>query len=269
MSLTFSEFKDALALKVSEKKEGTFEYHIIQKSNGISYTGLAQRDLSENTSVSPVVNVNILYKEYRGGTSIETCVDHALTILNMEKPNISSSNVTDWNVAKEFLFPRLVSGKTPVDNLIHKDVVDLHIIFTIRINCFDNHSLTEAIVTKELAEDCWNKTVEELYEQAIKNLEADDVFSLNLGVFDVISNKYKVKGAVECLNPKVLDKYNNHYIIPSSTNEILFISKSLGFPIEYIKEMVTEVNRSSVSEEDKLSDNVYEYVNGKLTIAEG
>lgn len=69
------------------------------------------------------------------------------------------------------------------------------------------------------------------------------------------------------------DRSGDLIIIPSSTNEILALpvrsSDDLDSELETIRAMVSEVNRTNVSPEERLSDNVYIYEHeiGRIRIA--
>lgn len=80
----------------------------------------------------------------------------------------------------------------------------------------------------------------------------------------VASNRNKVNGASVILYSGLLkgfaDKINDSfYILPSSVHEVLFIPASTGPDAEYLKEMVYDVNRTQVAEDEILSDHIYYY----------
>ena len=49
------------------------------------------------------------------------------------------------------------------------------------------------------------------------------------------------------------------YILPSSLHEVLLVPGTMKISVDDLKEMVKDVNRTVVSAEDFLSDNVYVY----------
>ena len=79
----------------------------------------------------------------------------------------------------------------------------------------------------------------------------------------VASNKERCNGASVMLLDDVLDGFcrdhnlDSMLIIPSSVHEILFVVRDVD-PHE-IDLMIGEVNESTVSEMDRLSDHVYHY----------
>ena len=70
--------------------------------------------------------------------------------------------------------------------------------------------------------------------------------------------------------PKVLASLNDesYYVIPSSTHELLFLPKSFTEDLEYLKQMVAEVNAGVLEASDILSYNVFELDHGEFTTHE-
>lgn len=81
----------------------------------------------------------------------------------------------------------------------------------------------------------------------------------------ILSNKNYMNGAALILCDEVMDKVVEHYkvnvlyILPSSIHEVIIIPDSDSVDVEYLKDMVYEINRSTVAPEERLSDHVYKY----------
>lgn len=81
----------------------------------------------------------------------------------------------------------------------------------------------------------------------------------------ILSNKNYLNGAALILCDEVMDKVVEHYkvnvlyILPSSIHEVIIIPDSDSVDVEYLKNMVYEINRSTVAPEERLSDHVYKY----------
>lgn len=79
----------------------------------------------------------------------------------------------------------------------------------------------------------------------------------------VITNAEKMFGAAALLDPQTMEKISqkigeeNYYVLPSSIHEVLVIPESLAPAPEELSEMVRDVNKTQVSVQDRLSDNVY------------
>ena len=81
----------------------------------------------------------------------------------------------------------------------------------------------------------------------------------------ILSNRNFMNGAALILRDEVMDKVVEHYkvnvlyILPSSIHEVIIIPDSNSVDVEYLKNMVYEINRSTVAPEERLSDHVYKY----------
>lgn len=259
--MDFETFKEKFYAEITSLSDGKFVFEDVKRSDGTIYTGLVKRE----TGINPVLNLDALYELYTDGKSFSTVVDEGVAILSREKPlGISASDFTDWDKIKYVLFPRLVPDNEVYRGKPHTKVADLLIIYTIRAFA-DEHGIGEGVVVNDLV-DLWDISIEDVHKQAMENLIKDGYKSMDMmGAFTSVSNKYKTRGAIECLNPKVIEEFSDMYIIPSSLDEILFISKEDIEP-EALKAMLYEVNETAVEEENRLSYNVYEYRDGQLEV---
>lgn len=90
----------------------------------------------------------------------------------------------------------------------------------------------------------------------------------------VMSNKYRMFGASTILKKENLEKMASvlggaFYVLPSSIHEVICVPVSDVEPDNTALDlamMVREVNRESVSPDDLLSDTVYVYKDGQLTV---
>lgn len=86
----------------------------------------------------------------------------------------------------------------------------------------------------------------------------------------VLSNLGKTWGAISMLYEDALadlaeELEDDLYILPSSVHEVIVIPVESANTTDYLKEMVTEVNRTQVEVEDVLSDHVYRYIRASRT----
>lgn len=115
-------------------------------------------------------------------------------------------------------------------------------------------------------------SIEELVKVANRNMDIDivnmselfDVFT-PFGSVDItiITNKKKMYGAGTIFKTDVFrDIADAHgkdlYILPSSIHEVLIID-AITEDVDYLINMVREINEGFVAPEDRLSDNVYRY----------
>lgn len=123
--------------------------------------------------------------------------------------------------------------------------------------------------------DTYNITIKEIVVSANSNTESLRYDFTNiaeiLGEFGlygidspmtVVTNESKLFGAAAMLYPQlfvpIADRVkSNLYILPSSIHELIVIPCTSRLKIDELKEMVREVNKSSVSPQERLSDSVY------------
>lgn len=80
----------------------------------------------------------------------------------------------------------------------------------------------------------------------------------------VLSNRQKLYGAACMLYPGILKNFAEQqgkdlYILPSSIHEVLLIPVEKEISHKELREIVTEVNRTQVAEDEVLADSVYYY----------
>lgn len=175
-------------------------------------------------------------------------------------------------------------------HLVFKEFLDMFVIYYVNIGA-DNEGTASYNVQEKMIANA-GIDMEELHSQAIKNLEKEvsikdmqDIIMNIIGITDesefdfsqvpeenqmlVLSKKDSMYGASVILCASVLEKLDSFWngefvILPSSVHECISV-RSDGFTLQEMKEMVMEINDTEVSPEDRLTDSVYVYREGKLT----
>ena len=81
----------------------------------------------------------------------------------------------------------------------------------------------------------------------------------------IASSNKRLNGAAAIMYKELFDEFciqhslNSVYIIPSSINELILLPIDDNINPAAIQQMIREVNRENVSEEEFLSDNLYRY----------
>ena len=96
------------------------------------------------------------------------------------------------------------------------------------------------------------------------NVLEDDETEIRTDCLYACTNDVKMNGAGAVLYDGVLKRFAEKagcdiYILPSSVHEVLLVASAMGIKPEDLKKMVKDVNRTTVSKEDFLSDNVFVY----------
>lgn len=157
----------------------------------------------------------------------------------------------------------------------HITMCDLALIC--RLTKEGSEGIYSTVLTNRLLQEFgWSKeklfTEKWLGTNALLEFETLDVsFGAPFNLY-AVTNKTKLNGAACIFFPTVLEQARkklgyDFYIIPSSIHEILLIEKDLE-EAEAYKKMIKEANqnREVVAENEILSYNLYEFVNGKVSI---
>lgn len=80
----------------------------------------------------------------------------------------------------------------------------------------------------------------------------------------VLTNRQKLYGAACMLYPGVLKDFSEKigediYVLPSSVHEVILVPAGAGADKEALREIVTDINRTQVAEDEVLADSVYYY----------
>ena len=192
-------------------------------------------------------------------------------------------------------------SETNLENVINNEIVyarylDMLILFYVEIPNLDTGKEVASYTIKRDNLKMAGVTKEELYINAIKNIEEDYVienmekvicrivgitedeleesmcssFTSSIPMY-VITNKQNVNGASVILNKTMLGELKeiikgDYYILPSSVHECIVVPIDEA-DAESLREMVTEINDGQVKPEDRLTYNVYKYTNGEIKIA--
>lgn len=212
-----------------------------------------------------------------------TIEEEAAEIANMYENRLNFVPDIDFSFekGKENLIPVVVNTEVSKElflekNILHRDIMDLSIVLRYKA---DGGSI---LVSKDFLQHI-NMTEDEAFEFATKNAlqesysikNIQDILIEMIGADSfpeelpepelpmiVVTNKEKLNGAVglfvnEELRKAVHDKIGDFFIIPSSIHECIVVPASEDSS-DAIKSIISEVNATQVSPEDKLSDTLYE-----------
>ncbi len=199
----------------------------------------------------------------------------------------------DSIISKKYILSHVrpkVIGKNNYEDIIdrnfyYKEFLDMIVVFYIQIDGLTSVSERATLtITKDIIDKL--KIEDDIYRAALDNLKTEvKICSLNRVVSEitgaelddegycpvcVASNIEKVYGASVILIPEVMEEikasinHENIVILPSSIHEIIGVGYSDDVDLEYLIDMVKDINRTIVNETDKLTDNIYIYKNKKF-----
>lgn len=300
--MNYEIFKDEVLKRIEElTKENNLE--IIQKpmlkNNGLKLDGLIIKEA--DSAIAPIIYMNEWYEEYLKGKTIEEIADGIILLSGSATAEDAVPTVPEinWESVKDKLYVSVINADANEELLketLHRRMDDLAVIARIRVEQPELENASIRVTNTVL--QMLTKTKDEVLNQAVSNTEkldfkcrtmkemicgmldeepelADEIFSMEgESPMFVVTLPNGIDGAsvLACKESlaRMVDKVGEDvYILPSSIQEVILISKSVGVELEDLQEMVREVNRNEVAAGEVLSDNVYQFdrKTKKLSIA--
>lgn len=288
-TLTFEDFAGAVEAVLGEVYGNASVYlHEVIKNNDKRLQAITILE-SDKTNMAPAIYLEGYYKEYlsRGFTESVNGIIEAYE-QNKIKDYADLSFLTSYEKVKGRLAPRLINHEKNMQILKgtpHIRFLDLAVAFHYLL--VQDGGFASVLVTHALNETWGKQPAEELFKDAIQNLERsvcvmpllDEVRALTAefeGALEqedecirelcVLSNNSRFYGASALLSEKTLRDFADNtecgkvIILPSSIHEVLLLPMRENYDPKELKEMVTDINGSkAVLDEEILSDNVYVY----------
>ncbi|MBQ4562871.1 MAG: hypothetical protein IJA58_00155 [Lachnospiraceae bacterium] len=274
-------------------RHGRVEIVQIVKHNDMKLTGMVF--LREGGNVSPIVNLDLMYEDYKNGKPYSTLMQEAYSVLmEVRGRKISGLTVDRYEDLKDKIRIRMCNPKQNEEWLkdkVHKPAGEF--VCTYYAELFDEgSSMAAKAVTHENLEE-WGISEETLIRDAEENLrqmpilmrDVEDIMldvffeengqnlyhlprekwkSLN-GLVYAISNESRVYGASVLARDDVLKRLGemfgaNYYVLPSTVHDILAIPLSHGnLSIERFFHFVKTASEELIKPEERLSDAVLLY----------
>lgn len=300
--MEYREFLENVRKEVESRYDSNVSVTLnhVMKNNGTELDGITIMEKDKN--IAPTIYINSFYDRYREGVSLKAVVSEIIRIYNQNKNsiNINADYFENYENVRKTIVYKLVNyqkNKKLLEDVPYKRVLDLAVVFYCLIEQRKGVSATALIHNEHLR--IWNVTEDEIYNDALKNtpvllagsivpmskilseiagtapVDNDEKVCEYTGedILYVLTNSSRVNGAACILYDNLLKKFANDvhsdlYILPSSVHEVITVPKKNAFDKSELADMVREVNEQGVSQDEILSDNVYEYnrKNGIITM---
>ena len=300
--MEYREFLENVRKEVESRYDSNVSVTLnhVMKNNGTELDGITIMEKDKN--IAPTIYINSFYDRYREGVSLKAVVSEIIRIYNQNKNsiNINADYFENYENVRKTIVYKLVNyqkNKKLLEDVPYKRVLDLAVVFYCLIEQRKGVSATALIHNEHLR--IWNVTEDEIYNDALKNtpvllagsivpmskilseiagtapVDNDEKVCEYTGedILYVLTNSSRVNGAACILYGNLLKKFANDvhsdlYILPSSVHEVIIVPKKNAFDKSELADMVREVNEQGVSQDEILSDNVYEYnrKNGLITM---
>lgn len=277
--LTYVEEHILEYVREPEEKKATIRQ--VTKNNSIHLNGLCIGRGEE--ACQPVIYVDSYYEDYQQGADLGEvlCRIGAVYEESRAESPIESSLYRDYSHMKDFLFFRLVNyekNKEQLKECPYEKIEDLAVTYRWFAR-HDKNGMASALIRNQDLE-LWGITKEQLKKDAEENTKKvfpplirpmEQIFPHMKGgggELYVLTNEEGLNGAGTVLYEGILESFSdrikgNFYILPSSIHEVLLVPEKEGSDPQALSDLVKEVNRTVVDEDEILSDRVYYYEKGQ------
>lgn len=283
MNIDFENFTEMLLKLLKEKLGEEYQIYItkVRKNNGILLTGLVIK--KEKSSVFPTVYIDSFFHEEISRKEVEQTAELLYQRFQAAdlKETVDLSNFLEFETAKENLSFKLINrerNKELLKLVPHRQIHDLAIVYYYTVQEAPFFGKAVILIYNSHLE-YWKIEQEKLHETAFFNAphlfpaQIEDIESLvrefmmekdeaqRLPMY-VLTNRQKLQGAACMLYPEILKDFGNKtqqnfFVLPSSVHEVILVPDTGYMSQEALRDIVTDINRTQVAEEEILADSVY------------
>lgn len=297
--MDYREFTCAVEKQMNQKMTGGVKagLYTAEKNNGTERTGILIEIPGVN--ISPTIYLEEYYESYLAGESIETVVGDIINFYKniRQEKSWDCSRVLDYeNVREHIVFKMINTSKNRnfLSTVPHITFLDLSIVFYVLLEAAGEG--TAAMVINEDHAGRWKVGKDALWREALRNIkkllpaefftmnyalremlkkntesesapEHENLLDGNMDASDsmyILSNNLRNYGAACIAYPHILEMIGNilqtdFYVLPSSVHEVVITPCQQEISCSELDEMVRDINRTQVAEEEILSDHAYLY----------
>ncbi len=297
--MVYETFLMTIAAHLQQEFGAEYEISIrkIPKNNGITLDGLCVR--RPNCPMSPTIYLNSYYTHYQDGMPLYDILSDISELYRNTSfpPDLTMTDLSDFKTLQPRIMFKLIhaaSNDRLLENIPHIPWLDLAIVFYLSLDRSSSGQMTALIHNEHL--DIWNLSLKNLWSCALHNTPLSfpaEINSMNrllkkaaqknfASSYDeetiqeiltqnesaaplyVLSNELGLNGACCILYHNILKDFaerigSDLIILPSSIHEVLLTPNYPDVSYEELSNMVTTINRTEVSPEDQLSNQVYLY----------
>ena len=275
---------------VAEIKELLGEGYEVKEMDVVKNNGLKQKGISigkTDERVRPTIYPN-------EDMTAQDVVD-AYNNARIDTDAFNTNDLADKDFILTNVRPCLVNrvkNEEKLAELVHDDYADdLAIVYRVYVDAFTKKFGGDGTSSYLLRNELLNSigvSVDELKDRAMQNVngtcemikmsEMLRILGMPVGdEFDtgmyVLSNKSRTNGAMAIFDKSLMNYATEvlgeeFYVIPSSIHELIALPMdAVDGGASVLVNMIVEVNRTELAEQDILSDNAYVFRNGRLEVA--
>ena len=259
----------------------------VEKLQAGSYTGISITPADTNVGMN--INADQLYAQMQDGRSYEGVLAMALSQVEhgmRDMPAVDIQSITNYETAKNLLCFEVVGTEQNADmlaNIPHTDMENMSMVYRLQLD--SNAQGTSTILITNAMMEQYGITKDQLHADAMENAPEirpasfktmAEVMAEMMGMpiemmppdmappMYVATNEDKVQGAAVMFYPDFMDQAAKElggdvFVLPSSVHEVLILPDDGNMSVEELRDMVTTINATEVSAQDRLTDGVYHY----------
>lgn len=296
--MDFSEFTEAIKNLFIERNDRLdVSIRTVRKNNSVRYTGLTVKGVSD--TAAPIIYLEPFYRQFMETADIDGVVDDIIRVYEQNEFSFDPDSIMDFDSIKYRIIYQVINkhlNQEMLKEVPHRYLVDdIVIIYKIWLGQRDKDVSANIRVTNTLME-LWSANEDLLWTCAEENtsrllkskyLRMEDLITemlskeqlllsnttnsmftdTDIGLY-VATNEEKLNGASVIADKEFMKEFHkdigDFYILPSSIHEVIAIPAVDMVDVQMLKNMVRDVNSTSVSAEDYLSDNVYYYDGNRI-----
>ena len=292
----FNVFAEQLREKLYQKfgRDAKIDIHETFRNNGVHYHAVAI--LQKGNNISPNIRLDNFYRSYLEGIDLGEIAEEIADIYDRaEKEHVDLSFFSDFAKAKSSILLKVVGyekNKERLKVIPHIKFMDLALTFYFYIEGGIGENASVQIENSHL--EMWNISEGELYDLAVENtrrrmpVKIDNICDIIIAILKkdgvepspkvvaefrresrgipmyVLTNRQNYFGASVIYYPGVLRRiaqriHSDLIILPSSIHEVILLPADGTEDADTLNEIIVDVNRSQVAEEEVLSDHFYYY----------
>ena len=259
----------------------------VEKLQASSYTGISITPADTNIGMN--LNADQLFAQMQEGRSYEGVLAAAVSQAERglhDMPSVDVQSITNYETAKNLLCFEVVGTEQNADmlaNIPHTDVENMSMVYRLQLDS-NEHGASTVLITNAMMEQ-YGVTKEQLDADAMENAPEirpasfktmAEVMAEMMGMpvemmpqdmappMYVATNEDKVQGAAVMFYPNFMDQAAKElggdvFVLPSSVHEVLILPDDGNMSVGELRDMVTTINATEVSAQDRLADSVYHY----------
>ena len=281
----FTDFKEDILCLVSDMliSEAKCSLTTTRKNNGLLLNGI---NVTPNENkIGTIIYIDGFFEDYNNGSSRWEIAERICEIYrtNKDRVDFDIKDFESFETASARIAYKLINydaNKAFLELVPHRRVLDLAVIYYY-LTDIAGDAMASAVIKNEHL-DMWQTDEKTLYKIARANTPQllpkrlqsmqevlNGVIPFEYGVGDkcldimyVLTNDKGINGATCMVYPHVLSEFANRiqedlYILPSSIHEIIIVPKTMISNVADIRNLVSFINDTEVSEDEVLSDTVY------------